>query len=520
MRVTTILLLTAAAAFPLAGQAPDTSRVVVPPRTPPTVTLGLREALERARASSPAYLQVVNNEGPARWAVKNAYASFLPRVDANASLGYQGAGTSTFGGSLFNQQSASLTSGYSLSMGLTLDGSTILGPSTQKAALEAVESDIDAAARTVEADVTLQYLGVLQAVAQVDVGRQQIVRNQEFLDLAQARFDVGQGTLLDVRQAQVTLGQSRVELLRLSQSESEAKLELLRRMGVELPVPVTELGLSDSFPVTEPTFQLTTLLNLAENENPVLRATQARERAAVSQARSAKTQYLPSLNLTAQWSGFTQEFTDEQLLIDQQTLRAQQGAEACQFNNALIGALPGGGVPGYPNGGMTPDCFGSVGLDPSGGMLLPETQQFLVNSNNVWPFDYQGQPFSARLSVSIPIFANLGRNLTVARANAERQDAEELVRATRLRVRSDIQGRHLGVLAAYEAIGVQEDNRLAAREQLELAQERFRVGSGSALEVTDAQAAVTRAEADYVNAVYAYHRSIADLEYAVGRPLR
>ena len=55
---------------------------------------------------------------------------------------------------------------------------------------------------------------------------------------------------------------------------------------------------------------------------------------------------------------------------------------------------------------------------------------------------------------------------------------------------------------------------------LELARERFRLGSGNALEVTDAQAAVARAEGDYVNAVYAYHKAIAALEYAVGRPLR
>ena len=33
-------------------------------------------------------------------------------------------------------------------------------------------------------------------------------------------------------------------------------------------------------------------------------------------------------------------------------------------------------------------------------------------------------------------------------------------------------------------------------------------------------AAVARVEGDYVNAVYAYHKAIAALEYAVGRPLR
>jgi outer membrane protein TolC len=94
------------------------------------------------------------------------------------------------------------------------------------------------------------------------------------------------------------------------------------------------------------------------------------------------------------------------------------------------------------------------------------------------------------------------------------------VRARRLQVRSDVQSRHLGLEAAWQATLVQSSNRNAAREQLLLAQERFRLGSGNALEVTDAQAAIVRAEGDYVNAVYAYHKAIAALEYAVGRPLR
>ena len=76
------------------------------------------------------------------------------------------------------------------------------------------------------------------------------------------------------------------------------------------------------------------------------------------------------------------------------------------------------------------------------------------------------------------------------------------------------------VLAAGGAIGVQEANRAAARDQLRLAQDRYRLGAGTSLEVSDAQNAVQQAEGDYVNAVYDYHKAIAALEAAVGRPLR
>jgi outer membrane protein len=482
--------------------------------------LALAEALTRARTSSPAYRQALNDAGPARWAVRSAYGQFIPRLDVGGDLGYVGAGSATFGGSLFNQISPSVTSTYGVELGLTVDGTVLTAPGQQKANQRAVEEDISNATIGLVYDVTSQYLVTLQAVAQTDVARQQVVRNTDFLELAQAQLQVGRGTLLAVRQAEVTRGQSEIDLLRNYQLENEAKLELLRRMGVQLPVPVTALALTDSFPVTEPTFQLEELLRIAEEHNPVLRAERAREQAAGWSVKSAKSQYLPSLRFTAGWYGFTQEFTDEGILLGGATTQAQSLAGNCEFQNALISELPSGGVPGFPNNGIVPDCRASFGLDATGETLLPETQSAILQRNGTWPFDYTRQPFRAAFSVSLPIFEGFSRNLQVAEATAARDDAEEEVRARALQVATDVRARFLGLETAFRAIPVQEANRTAALEQLLLSQERFRLGSGSALEVSDAQAAVQRAEGDYVNAVYAYHRAIAALEFAVGRPLR
>ena len=497
-----------------------------PPPTPTvqprqaTVTLSLTDALARARAGSPAYRQVLNDAGPARWAVRNAYGQFVPRVDVSGGMAYFGSGSSTFGGTTFNQTSSALSSSYGVDLSLNLNGQTLLGPATEKANQRAVEEDINNAQVTLDNDVTVQYLATLQAGAQTDVARQQVQRNTEFLELARARFQVGQATLLDVRQAEVTKGRSDLALLVAVQQENEAKLELLRRMGTELPIPVTELALSDSFPVTQPTLDEAQLLASAMADNPSLRALRAREDASGQQVKVARSQYLPSLQFLAGWSGFTQEFTNTDILLRNRTAGAQVDLASCEFQNALIGSLPGGGVPGYPNGGVIPDCKNFVGLDATGEALSPDVQSRLLASNDVFPWNFASQPFQARLRISLPIFTGFDRNLQVARAAAAREDAEEAVRARQLQVRSDVQGRYLALNASWEAIGVQEANRTAARDQVQLAQERFRLGSGSALEVTDAQTAVAQAEFDYVNAVYAYHRAIAALELAVGRRLR
>src|SRR5256884_8277413 len=48
----------------------------------------------------------------------------------------------------------------------------------------------------------------------------------------------------------------------------------------------------------------------------------------------------------------------------------------------------------------------------------------------------------------------------------------------------------------------------------------YRVGSGTFFELLDAQVAALRAETDYINAGYDYHKALAALEAAVGPPLR
>ncbi len=490
------------------------------PAQAPLATLTLAEALAEARRSSPFYRQTLNDAGPARWGVRNAYAAFLPTASVNGGMSYTGSGESNFGGTFFNQTSPSINSSYGVTLNWTLNGGVLSGPGQQKANQRAVAEDINGAEVQLRTDVTAQYLSVLQAVAQVDVARQQVDRNTVFLDLARARYQVGQASLLEVRQAEVAKGQSDVTLLRAVQASNEARLELFRRMGVTPPVEVDRIALTDSFPVTEPTFRLDDLLTLAADQNPALRALRARERAATWGVRAAKSEYLPSVSVTARWSGFTQEFTDTDLILGQTLSSAQSTAANCSFQNKIIQELPSGALPGEPNGGIIADCNAFAGLDPTGLALDPTLRSGILTDNDVFPFSFTNQPFQVGLSVSLPIFTGFSRSLRVSQARAQQQDLDESVRARGLQVQAEVHARFLALQTAHQAIGVQVASREAAREQLRLAQDRYRIGAGTSLELSDAQSAVQQAETDYVNAVYAYHQAVAALEAAVGRPLR
>jgi outer membrane protein len=490
------------------AQPSDTTAAL---RPAPAVTLSLAEALGQARSNSPTYRQTLNDAGPAKWGVRNAYGNLLPAITASGDMGYTGTGQSNFGGGLVQPTSAFLTSGYSLGLNWRIDGRALSGPGQQKALQRATDEDIVGAGITLRAEITTQYLNALQAAAQVDVARQQVLRNQDFLRLAKARYDVGQATLLDVRQAEVAKGQSDVALLRARQADNEAKLDLLRRMGVEPPVPVDQIALSDSFPVQRPEFEVAALLTMADEQNPLLRSQRARQTAATWGVRAAKSEFLPTLTFQAGWSGFTQQYTDEDLLLGESLGSAQRQAASCQFDNEVRTAL---------DLGAPQDCFGTFGLNASGTALSDEVAAGIRTSNNVFPFDYTGQPFRASFIVTLPIFSGFGRSLRLSQARAVEQDADELARAQRLQVRSDVQARYIGLQTSYQAIAVQAANRESARDQLRLAQDRYRLGAGTSLEVSDAQNAVSRAEGDYVNSVYDYHKAVAALEAAVGRPLR
>ncbi len=477
-------------------------------------TLSLEDALRIARSNNPNYRQFVNNREAAGWGVTNAYASFLPSFNISGSLGYRGPGEQTFLTTTFRQQSATISSNYSATLNWNFSGQTLMQPGLERAERDAADADVANAAHTLERDVTLQYIAVLQARENVALQEVQVERNQENLRTAQARFDVGQVTRMDVQQARVAKGQSDVELLRLEQLHRVELLRLFQTMGVVPPDDVTSVTLTEEFELIEPSWTLDELLGFAEQRNPELVALRKREDAAAWRVRSTKSQYpyLPRASLTAGWSGFTQEFTNIDPLIQSTVQSEQASAEAqiaeCQQENEIRSRLQN---PLPPQ-----DCSQFAFSDAAQQQLVSQIR----DRNNVFPFDFTQQPFQASLFVSLPIFNNFDRERQVAEAGVARRNAELTVRNRALQIRTEVAQRFYDVQRVHQSIAIQEENRVAGRDQLQLAQERYRLGAGTFFDLLDAQVIAQQAERDYINAVYDYHRAVAQLEAAVGRDLR
>ena len=87
----------------------------------------------------------------------------------------------------------------------------------------------------------------------------------------------------------------------------------------------------------------------------------------------------------------------------------------------------------------------------------------------------------------------------------------------------DVQQAYLGILQATEQVRVANQVLSAAKTAFDIAVVRYTTGVSSTagisplLEVSDAQAALTLAEQNQVNALYDYNTARAQLDRAVGR---
>jgi outer membrane protein len=413
-----------------------------------SVRLSLTEALDLAVRNNPTYLTTLRAESPAVWARNNATLSlFTPTFSLGGSYYAQAAAS----GQIFQGYNIGATPSYkqlsgSLRFNYQLSGSTISNAGSAQASLDAAEQDIGSALTQLQVSVRTEYLNLLAARAQVDVARRQVSQAQEVLDLAQAKYTVGQNTMFEVKSAQVGKGTADVNLLQAQQGVELEVLKLYGLLGVPAPEP-PEVVPTDTFAVVAPPWTEDSLIGLGLANNPALLAMRSREVAARWNSRSAYSQFLPTLSATA------------------------------------------------------------------------STGRSKINQGSS-PTYYQTTPWTLGLSVSLPIYDAAARNSQVAQANYQNESMRQSIRARELQVRSDVASAWVALDVAYRTIAVQKDNQAAADEALALAQERYRVGSGSIVDLLTAQVTAETAGYNYVSAVYNYHKAIATLEQAVGRPLR
>ena len=468
-------------------------------------TLTLDEAITLARRNNPDFLQQANDVAAADWAVRDAYGSLLPGASASTSYSYQAAGTQrvgNFGDIGVTNSTDYYSSNYNLGVSYRLSGATLMAPGQAKSQRRATAAGVEAAVFALRTNVTRQYLAVKRARDGVTLAEQELARASDNLRLAQARVQVGAAIPMEATQAEIERGRAEVALLQARNLVDTERFRLAQVLGTDLPADV---DLTTQFAVTEVPWTETQLQAFAAEAHPSLQAARAAESASRASVRMARSSYLPSLNFSAGISGFMRQAGNSEYLVDQawQGVYAQQ--DQCELMNQISSGLSTP-LPGTPQ-----DCTRFF--------LTSEDEQRIREGNSLFPFGYERNPFSASLSISLPIFDGLSRERQVEQAKIARTDAELRLRSEEMRLRTEIAAALGTARTGARSAELEARNAELADEQLRLARERYRLGAASYIELQEAETLKARADRAYLSALYQFHESLAALEAAVGRPL-
>ena len=473
------------------------------PRAETVRELSLAEALLRARSNNPLYLQAADVAASAAWGVREAYGQLLPSITASGTLAYSGHGQQLIGNFTGDDLGAGSTdyliSNYSLGVSQSYGPSTYYGLSRSRAERSAAGAWLSAEGYELESRVTVRYLAALRAEEARLVAGRQLVQAEENLELAEARFGAGAVPGTDLRQAEVERGRAAVALVRAGNAAKAEEARLLGEIGV---VAAGALELVTRFEVFRPSLALDGLLGPAVEGHPRLTALRESEHARDAALSEAKGSYLPTLTVSARWSGFTREIRNTDYLIASARSSADSRARSCEFNNRIAAGLSSE-LPGYPQ-----ECGRFA--------VTPGQEARILNENRVFPFGFERQPVSLAATVSLPVFQGLGRQRRIEEARTAARASTHARRAEELRVRTEVTAAHGNLLAAYEVVQIETGNVELATRQLDLAQERYRLGAALFLELLEAQSSAAVAELDLLNAVYDFHGAWVELRRAAG----
>jgi outer membrane protein TolC len=156
------------------------------------------------------------------------------------------------------------------------------------------------------------------------------------------------------------------------------------------------------------------------------------------------------------------------------------------------------------------------------GALYPRLDVFgsYNRDNNESPFKFGSQVSEATAfgySVSWSVFDRMQTYTGVSRAKAGARIAEYQLQQVRLNAQVEIRQLHNALVEARERAGVSRETIVQSEEGLRLAQERFRVGAGTALDVIVAQVNLASSRSQEVQAKCDFLIARASLDRALGR---
>ncbi len=133
------------------------------------------------------------------------------------------------------------------------------------------------------------------------------------------------------------------------------------------------------------------------------------------------------------------------------------------------------------------------------------------------PISTQSSDASVALNLSFNLFDGFRQSIDYQNARIELRNKKLALQHTRNRIKSEVQKNYEAFRSQMKRVVIQEDNVEAARQNMELQQDRHAIGTASSLEFRDAQVNYARAQASLINARYQARILRLELERLMGR---
>jgi outer membrane protein TolC len=439
-------------------------------------TVAISLTTNRALASAVAnLLRAQGRSHEARAAFNPTLGSTLTYLRLNQGLNAQIGPTSI---TFVNEQQRTI----GVQATLPIDISGILQATTDQAKFAEIASrlDINRVRNQVVQDIKTAFYDALRAQALAAVATENLRNSQSRLEDAEKRFSAGVVARFDVIRAQTDVANAKQQLIQTRNSVSLAIASLNSQIGIDIN---TALKLTNVGAIENPIGTETTL--------PVTPSSTAIDPNADPTSRIGEVAF-DSLELGKEYDKIQKEALETRPEIWQ--AEANLSASKRGILLARRSELPSLGLNWQLS--YTPDAAG----------LAPQVVQW-----------------QAVAQITLPLWDGATAKARKEQARADIAAAEVTKRDTADRIILDVRQAYLNLAQARDRVIVSNQVLTQAREAFRLARVRYNAGVSAQagisplLEVSDAQAALTQAESNQVNALYDYNNSRARLDRAIGR---
>ena len=405
----------------------------------------LSEAIKLAQQNSVTTVQARGTIRTSEAAVKQTYAAFLPSFSVSANRQKQSGDRFDTQGNLvpFTGQPTNYSTGLSSSLQLFDGGRRFFDVKRSKADVDAAEAGETASRFNVALQVKQQYYNILAARESKSAADAQIQQAEQQLRSSSLRLRAGAAIVSDSLRSVVALGNARLALLTAESNLRVANATLTRLVASPTTVTAVASDTVDQQVAIPDIAELEALVNRA----PAIEQADAQLSSAHASVRSAKTAFLPTINMNFNRSG--------------------------------------------------------SGLDPQFGI---GDKRYAYNQN-------------LSFSLNFPLFNNLNREVTVARAIVAEDVAEVQLRDAKLLAHQTLVQSLAQMKTAQEQVAIQTVSVAAATEDLRVQQRRYELGATTLLDLLTSQTALDNARTALIRARYDYRVAKAQLEALIGRDL-